>query len=86
MALAKLSRSVEGSAVLVTGAASGIGRATAHVFADAGARLALVDRNADALEAVRSEVAEAGGDVMALSADLSDRGMVEQTVSRVVVA
>ena len=41
--LTKLSRSVDGSTVIVTGAASGMGRATAHLFADEGAKVALID-------------------------------------------
>ena len=85
MALSQLSRSIRGSAVLVTGAASGIGRATAFVFADEGARLVISDRNAEELEKVRTAIAEAGGDVVALTADLADRdavtGLVETAVS-----
>lgn len=45
--LSKLSRSIKGSVAIVTGAASGMGRATAHLFADEGARLAIVDINGD---------------------------------------
>jgi 3-oxoacyl-[acyl-carrier protein] reductase len=41
----KLERSVKGRAVLVTGAASGMGRATAHLFADEGALVAITDIN-----------------------------------------
>ena len=44
--LSRLSRSIDGSVACVSGAASGIGRATARLFADEGARLALVDRAA----------------------------------------
>ena len=43
--LSKLSRSIDGSVAIVTGAASGMGRATAHLFADEGARLAIFDIN-----------------------------------------
>lgn len=43
--LTKLSRSIAGSVAIVTGAASGMGRATAHLFADEGVRLAIIDIN-----------------------------------------
>ena len=45
---------------LITGAASGIGRAAAIAFAAEGARVAILDRSADALEAVQSSVKAAG--------------------------
>ena len=45
--LSKLSRSIAGQIAIVTGAASGMGRATAHLFADEGARVAVVDLGAD---------------------------------------
>jgi 3-oxoacyl-[acyl-carrier protein] reductase len=83
MSLAKLSRSIEGSVVLITGAASGMGRATAHVFADAGAKLALIDINAEPLEAVVNEVIAAGGDAKAWTLDLSDRDAIAPVVDSV---
>ena len=55
MALSKLSRSIRGSVAVVTGAASGMGRATAHLFGDEGARVALLDVNNAALEKVQEE-------------------------------
>ena len=45
--VSKLSRSVSGKVVLVTGAGSGMGEATAYVFSDEGARVAAVDQNRD---------------------------------------
>ena len=55
----QLSRSVKGLTVLVTGAASGMGRATALVFAAEGANVAVTDLNADATQAVADEIAAA---------------------------
>ena len=50
--LTRLSRSVAGKRVIVTGAASGMGRATAHLFADEGARVAVVDLDPERVLAV----------------------------------
>ena len=72
-----------GKTVLVTGAASGLGRAVALKLADVGARLAIVDINADAL----AETARmTGGEVLAHAADLADPGQcapcIEAAVAR----
>jgi 3-oxoacyl-[acyl-carrier protein] reductase len=81
--LSKLSRSVEGRLALITGAASGMGRATAYVFADEGARLALVDRNADGVNAVADEVRAAGGSATAFTVDLADAAAIAALAERV---
>ncbi|MDH4147926.1 MAG: SDR family NAD(P)-dependent oxidoreductase, partial [Acidimicrobiia bacterium] len=60
--LTKLNRSIAGRVAIVTGAASGMGRATSHLFADEGARVAVVDRVAEGVEAVTSEITAAGGE------------------------
>ena len=57
-----MARDLEGRAALVTGATSGIGRATALRFAEAGARVALVGRGAEDLKEVAGQVAERGGE------------------------
>ena len=56
MALSTLSRSIQGEVAIVTGAASGMGRATAHLFGDEGARVALIDINEEPLRAVVKEM------------------------------
>lgn len=61
MRLTTLSRSVAGHRVIVTGAASGMGRATAHLFADEGARVAVVDVTAERVGAVVAEITGAHG-------------------------
>ena len=62
-----------GRVVLVTGASSGIGRATAHALAARGDRLVLVSRSSDVLEKVRQEcVARGAEDVLVLAVDVSD--------------
>lgn len=81
--LSQLSRSIKGSVAIVTGAASGMGRATAHLFADEGARLAIMDINAEGLGTVADECRSVGAEVLVLTVDLSSREAVEEAVSEV---
>jgi 3-oxoacyl-[acyl-carrier protein] reductase len=81
--LSQLSRSIAGSVAIVTGAASGMGRATAHLFADEGARIAILDINHERLQAVAEEIRSVGAPVLALTVDLSSRDAVEQAVQQV---
>ena len=66
--LTALSRSIAGKCAIVTGAASGMGRATAHLFADEGARVILADLGGDRVRAVVDEIRAAHGDNAALAA------------------
>jgi 3-oxoacyl-[acyl-carrier protein] reductase len=68
MRLSTLSRSVTGARVVVTGAGSGMGRATAHLFADEGARVLVVDRNPATIQQVVDEIESAHGPGVALGA------------------
>jgi 3-oxoacyl-[acyl-carrier protein] reductase len=81
--LTKLSRSIAGRTALVTGAASGMGRATAHLFADEGARVAVVDRDADGVDRVVAEIAAAGGSAAGFRVDVSDPAALTALVSAV---
>ena len=76
----ELSRSVKGLTVLVTGAASGMGRATALVFAAEGANVAVTDLNAEATQAVASEIAAKGGTAKAWALDVADRDAITTVV------
>mgnify|MGYP005640832639 CR=1 FL=1 len=80
MALTNLSRSVEGYVVLVTGAASGMGEATAKLFADQGAKVAAVDINTDGLNRVVKEIGAAGCPVRGWSLDLSDPEAIQNVI------
>jgi 3-oxoacyl-[acyl-carrier protein] reductase len=79
----KLSRSVRGLTVLVTGAASGMGRATARVFADEGANVAVTDMTLDAARAVADEITSGGGSAKAWALDVGDREAIDRVVNDV---
>jgi 3-oxoacyl-[acyl-carrier protein] reductase len=70
--------------VLITGAASGMGRATAHVFADEGALVAVTDVTLDGAAAVAEEILEAGGRAAAWSLDVRDDARIKAVVDDVV--
>ena len=67
---------------LVTGAGSGIGRATALAFAQHGARVAASDVNTASVEAVAAEIKASGGTAIAITADMAERAAIEAMVAR----
>jgi NAD(P)-dependent dehydrogenase (short-subunit alcohol dehydrogenase family) len=73
---------VDGSTALVTGAGSGIGRATAVLLAQLGASIVCVDVNADGLDGTLALVAEHGGRAEAEIADVSATPDVERVMAR----
>jgi 3-oxoacyl-[acyl-carrier protein] reductase len=79
------SRSVANSVVLVTGAASGMGRATAEVFAAEGAHVALIDISADAVRAVADDLVRQGFSAAAWMLDIADPAAIA-TVTAAVAA
>jgi 3-oxoacyl-[acyl-carrier protein] reductase len=81
--LSTLSRSIAGRVAVVTGAASGMGRATAHLLADEGAIVAVVDRDADGVAAVAAEITDAGGRGAGWSLDVTDAAQVDAVIAAV---
>eukprot|EP00934_Nitzschia_sp_Nitz4_P004947 Nitzschia sp. Nitz4//scaffold378_size14206//4520//5290//NITZ4_008948-RA/size14206-processed-gene-0.13-mRNA-1//1//CDS//3329549690//4937//frame0 len=73
-----------GKVALVTGAASGMGLATAAAFAAAGASVMLADINQDALDAAVHQITEAGGKASSVICDVSDEAQVEAMVKATV--
>jgi 3-oxoacyl-[acyl-carrier protein] reductase len=84
--LTSLSRSISGHVAIVTGAASGMGRATAHLFADEGARVVVADLGADRVDAVVDEIHAVHGTHSALGVvtDVADTTQLERLVARTV--
>ena len=80
MKLTQLSRSIAGKVAVVTGAGSGMGRATAALFADEGAKVAAVDIDQPALDRVVGEIAAAGHPVQGWALDVSDRAAIDRVI------
>ena len=81
-----MSNSLEGRAALVTGAASGIGRAAAIALAREGARVVAADVDAQGGEETARMVQEAGGESMFIAVDVSKADEVEGMIGAVVDA
>lgn len=79
----ELHRAVDGKIVLVTGASSGIGRATAQMLGAAGAVVLCVARNESALEEVVSEIRAGGGRASTWVCDVSDLDDCDRLAERV---
>jgi thioester reductase-like protein len=80
-----LKEALQGKLVMITGASSGIGRATALKVAAAGGIPLLVARNVEKLEEARAEIVAGGGTAYVYAADISDIESVERLLERVLV-
>jgi 3-oxoacyl-[acyl-carrier protein] reductase len=76
--------SLAGRVAVVTGAGRGIGAATARFFAEAGAQVALLDRNGAGVTRTAEEIALAGGEALSFETDITDAFAVERVLDRVV--
>jgi len=81
-----MTRDLEGKSALVTGGASGIGRATALAFAREGARVAVADILEDAAQNTVSEIKAMGGQALAIGCDVTDDDAVKAMIAATVDA
>ena len=82
--LTKLSRSVEGKVALITGAGSGMGRATAFVFAEAGAKVVVSDINENQIDEVAKEIDSSEGACLKQVLDVTNQENINEAVTNVI--
>src|SRR4051794_37682397 len=73
---------LQNKVVMITGASSGIGRAYAQAFARSGAKIVLVARRADMLDAVSQEIAPYAADVLVVPTDITDSAQLQALVDQ----
>jgi NAD(P)-dependent dehydrogenase (short-subunit alcohol dehydrogenase family) len=79
-----VSNNLTGRVAIITGASRGIGAATAHAFARAGASVVLAARDEERLDALAAEITTAGGTAFSIPTDIREAAAVEDLVSRTV--
>ena len=77
---------LEGKVAVITGGNSGVGAATAKLFAKEGAKVVISARREAQLEAVAAEIREAGGEVLPVVTDISRKGDADKLVAKAVEA
>ncbi|MCJ2180255.1 SDR family NAD(P)-dependent oxidoreductase [Novosphingobium album (ex Hu et al. 2023)] len=77
---------LEGKTAIITGAAGGIGQASAILFANEGAKVACVDLKQDLLEATVEQISAEGGHALAIGADVSNREHVRAIIDQTIEA
>ena len=75
---------LDGKVCVVTGAASGIGKRIAEVYAGAGGKVVIADLKLDAAEATANGIRDAGGDALAVAMDVTDEAQVVDGIAKAV--
>jgi len=84
--LSNLSRSIEGKVVFITGAGSGMGRATAKLFAEYGAKIAASDLNESAVSETVEQILQAECEAKAWQLDVTDAQAIESCITEAVLS
>jgi len=79
-----MSNNVEGKTVVITGASSGLGAATARLLSKQGATVVLAARRADRIESLADALSSQGGKALAVPTDVTDRRQVKQLLDKAV--
>lgn len=77
-------RRLDDKVAIVTGGATGIGKAITHAFVDEGAAVAIAARNLARLEEVAKDIKSKGGKIIAIQTDVSDLNQVQRMVSKTI--
>ncbi|SVB14798.1 uncharacterized protein METZ01_LOCUS167652, partial [marine metagenome] len=75
---------LEGDVAIVTGGNSGIGEATAHLFAKEGAKVALLARREKEGKEVESAINASGGEAKFFQCDVADRNQIDEVIKNIV--
>ncbi|MCA9043791.1 MAG: SDR family oxidoreductase [Planctomycetaceae bacterium] len=79
-----LSQNIKGKVVVITGASSGLGQATARLLSAEGATVVLAARRSERIEALAEEINGSGGNALAMTTDVTDRQQVKELVDKAV--
>ena len=79
-----MNENISGKVVVITGASSGLGEATARLLSKQGAIVVLAARRADRIDALASELTAAGGNALSIATDVKDREQVKRLVDTAV--
>ena len=82
----KLSRSIKQKVTLITGAGSGMGKATAEVFATEGAKVVVTDVNSKEAQKVSEQINSNGGESLAMQLDVTDDKQIQECISKTIEA
>lgn len=81
-----MTENIKGKVVVITGASSGLGEATARLLSSEGATVVLAARRADRIQALADELGSHGGKALAVTTDVTDRQQVKRLVDKAVEA